>query len=223
MRYYMRNATSKVPVRMCGNGTIMENAGATFGGVLMGTGNVLTDRWRDLSIAGTNPKTPREAAAYLIKNFMPRYLPWKDIYSTKVKTACNILFTDVVQLLGLDGPYHWVDKKGKPVKFGPGVYGRDYELSANGLVDWFERYGNAYGYVSMSRNEAEELAADGKLVAVMYKNPDPDHSGHIGIMLENGTLAQAGKGIPFVGHPIEEGFGNHPIEFWGYVEKSREE
>jgi hypothetical protein len=193
-------------------------------------GNPLTDRWMDVRIPGAVVKTPREAATLLIKTFMPRYLPWGIVIGTtdagaevkKINTACNILFTDVVQLLGLDGPYHWVDKKGNPLLYiAQNTVVKGDEMSANKLVDWFHTHGNAYGYMSLSRNEAETLAATGALVAVMYKNPDPSHSGHIGIMLENGTLAQAGKGIPFVGHPIEEGFGNLPTEFWGYVEENR--
>lgn len=188
-------------------------------------GNILTDRWMDVKIIKPPQlSTPREATTYLIKNYMPRYLPWEITLPSgkkKINTACNILFTDVVQLLNLDGPYHWVDKKGNPMRWLPGTAIKGDELSANGLVNWFKVYGNAYGYLQMSRNEAEECAAKGALVAVMYKNPDPEHSGHIGVMLENGTLAQAGKGIPFVGHPIEEGFGNLPLEFWGYVEANR--
>lgn len=183
-------------------------------------GDVLKDRWRDLKVNGENIKTPREAATFVIKHFMPRYLPWKN-EKGKLVTGCNILFTDVVQLLGLDGPYHWVDKKGNPMNFMPGIQIKGDELSANKLVDWFHMYGMSYGYWQISRNEAEDLAATGVLVAVMYKNPHPEESGHIGVVLENGTLAQAGGGIPFVGHPIESGFGILPVEFWGYVEKNR--
>jgi hypothetical protein len=185
----------------------------------------------DVKIVGAKPSTPREAATLLIKTFMPRYLPWgivigKTPAGAEVKhinTACNIMFTDVVQLLGLDGPYHWVDKEGNPLKWiERNTVVKGNELSANELVDWFHTHGNAYGYMSMSRNEAEKLAETGALVAVTYKNPNLGHSGHIGCMLENGTLAQAGAGIPFVGHPIEEGFGNLPTEFWGYVETGRD-
>lgn len=190
-------------------------------------GNVLTDRWMDVKIKTSDVKyrTPREAATYLIKNYMPRYLPWEVVLANntkKINTACNILFTDVVQLLQLDGPYHWVDKKGNPLKWAErNTVVKGDELSANGLVDWFRTYGNTYGYLEMSRQDAEELAKTEKLVAVMYKNPNPEKSGHIGGLDENGNLWQAGKGIPFVGHPIEEGFGNLPLEFWGYVEANR--
>lgn len=205
---------------MCIGSEAVESVITTDWGYVMG--NPLTDRWIDLKVVWDNVKikTPREAATYAIKTFMPRYLPWTE--KGKLRTACNILFTDVVQLLGLDGPYHWVDKKGNPMKFMPGVQLKGAELSANELVDWFHAYGNAYGYVQLSRGEAETLAATGALVAVMYKNPNPADSGHIGIMLENGTLAQAGRGIPFVGHPIEVGFGSLPTEFWGYVERGLE-
>ncbi len=189
-------------------------------------GNVLTDRWMDLKVNEPAILTPREAATYLIRKFMPRYLPWEVTLKDGTKhinTGCNILFTDVVQLLRLDGPYHWVDKKGNPLRWStPNVAVKGDELSANDTVDWFRKYGEMYGYLQMSRQDAEENAAHNKLTAVMYKNPTPQHSGHIGVVLENGTLAQAGKGIPFVGHPIEEGFGNLPLEFWGYVEATKD-
>lgn len=195
-------------------------------------GNVLTDRWMDLRVSDETIRTPREAATYLIRKFMPRYLPWEVVIGKTpsgddvkaIKTGCNILFTDVVQLLKLDGPYHWVDKKGNPLRWATqGTAIKGDELSANKLVDWFHTYGMTYGYLQMSRQEAESVAKEGKLVAVMWKNPDPNASGHIGGLDENGKLWQAGKGIPFVGHPIEEGFGNKPFEFWGYVEKNRNE
>lgn len=195
-------------------------------------GNPLTDRWMDLKITTADVKTPREAATYLIRNFMPRYLPWEVVIGKtpsgedvkKINTACNIIFTDVVQLLKLDGPYHWVDKKGNPLRWAvSGTAVKGDELSANDLVDWFHTYGNTYGFLQLSRDEGLELAKTGALVAVTYKNPHPAESGHIGGLDENGKLWQAGRGIPFVGHSIEEGFGNRPIEFWGYVEGSKED
>jgi hypothetical protein len=170
--------------------------------------------WKDLKISMKHASV-REACIWLIENYIKRYVP--DISGNR--TFCNIFFTDVVQQLHLEGPYHWVDDKGNPMRFLPGTAVKGRELSANGLIDWFRKYGAGYGWLQVERNEAEEIAKQNKLVAVTYHSGTPGRSGHIAVLLEDGSIAQAGAGMPFVGHSVETGFGNHPIEFWAYVEE----
>lgn len=179
------------------------------------------ERWQDLKLQSIHSETPREIVTRLIKQYITRYVP---IYDRPVgaerrikATACNILFTDVVQQKQIHGPYHWVDIKGNPMRFRPGITGLAKELSANGLITWFRKHGKDYGWTKVQEAVALEYARNEALVAVTYYNPTPNSSGHIAILLEDGTIAQAGKNMPFVGKPIAVGFGNLPVEFWVYV------
>jgi hypothetical protein len=174
-------------------------------------------------------KSPREAAKWLLANFAERYPP-KTIEildpdtgerKKRVLTWCNIFFTDVVQRLKLSGPYHWVDVKGNPLNFMPGTAVKGYELSANKLIDWFRKYGHGYGWVKVDKKTALQLAQQGNLVAVTYHAGIDSASGHIAVLLDDGTIAQAGRSV-FIGKSIEHGFGTKTVEFWAHVETDGE-
>lgn len=124
------------------------------------------------------------------------------------RTWCNVFASDVLTAMGLS-PSHWVDKLGRPLA-GPTRGG--VELNANGMSRWFEGHGSNYGWVSVGREEAMEAAARGHVAVVTYFN-ESGGSGHIAILLPEGTIAQAGK-LNFVGRTIREGFGNLPVRFW---------
>lgn len=184
----------------------------------------MLEQYRDVKTKASI-NTPREAAEWLQKNYWERFLPTTIEFKTKDGTIkkkrvtwCNIHFTDTVQLLKLPGPFHWVDKKGNPLMFGPGTSVKGDELRANGLIDWFRKYGHGYGWIKVSRAEALLLAQKHRLVAVTYHSGSEEISGHIATLLEDGTIAQAGAGNPFIGKSIEAGFGDKPVEFWAHVE-----
>lgn len=181
----------------------------------------IVERWHDLKLQSLHSETPREIVTRLIKSNIARYVP---IYehpigqARRIKaTACNILFTDVVQQMQLEGPFHWVDKKGNPMRYRHGMGSLATELSANGLVAWFGQYGEAHAWKNVQAAIALEYAKKPVLVAVTYYNPTPNRSGHIALLLEDGTIAQAGAGMPFVGKPLELGFGKMPVQYWVYV------
>lgn len=179
------------------------------------------ERWVDLkgSVGGS---TVREIATALIAVYLERYVP---IYETtmgdepkRIKaTACNIFFTDIVQQLRISGPYHWVDKKGNPLRFASGVSSKGRELSANGTIEWFRTHGKFNGLTKCNVEAALSFAASNKLVAVTWHSNSQIKSGHIAAMLEDGTIAQAGRGMPFVGRALTFGFGFYPVEFWTYT------
>jgi hypothetical protein len=179
------------------------------------------ERWQDLPVQSLHCETPRDIATRLIKQYTDRYVP---IYESMIggqkrikATACNILFTDIVEQMQLNGPFHWVDKKGNPMRYRSGIVGLATELSANGLIAWFEQYGRDYKWYHVTREQALLNASKNVLTAVTYFNPKPGKSGHIATVLEDGTIAQAGAGMPFVGKSIETGFGNLPIQFYAYA------
>lgn len=184
----------------------------------------VVERWQDLKVAVSH-NTPRDAATYLLKSYLPRYVPEYVVIDGKRKklTACNIFFTDVVQQLKLTGPYHWIDKKGNPLRYSSTSHVKGSELSANAMIDWFRVHGESYQWERTTRYEAEQQALKGLLAAVTYYAVpvinEPPKSGHIAVLLEDGTIAQAGAGFPFVGKELAEGFGKLPVEFWVYVGK----
>ncbi len=123
------------------------------------------------------------------------------------KTWCNIFVTDVIEAMGFE-PGHWVDRLGSPAKVGEGE-----ELSANKLVRWLITHGPARGWAESDRNSAMAAAERGHLVVVAYDSKSTKHSGHVAILLPEGTIAQAGR-TNFVGRTIREGFGVLPVKFF---------
>lgn len=165
-------------------------------------------------------KTPAEAAKWLLNNYAERYVPTTADNNgvSKLQTWCNIFFTDVVQLLKLPGPFHWVDLKGNPLLFQPGTAVKGTELSANGLVNWFNKYGHGFGWIKVTKAEALQHAQNNKLVGVTFHSGTNHSSGHIAVLLADGTIAQAGRTV-FYGRSIQAGFGDKPVEYWVYVEQ----
>lgn len=123
------------------------------------------------------------------------------------RTWCNVFASDVLSAMGLPPP-HWVSQTGEPL---PGPASDGVELTANGMANWLETHGIRNGWVSTGREEAMDAAARGHVAVVTYTAPKG--SGHIAILLPEGTIAQAGK-LNFVGRTIREGFGNLPVQFW---------
>lgn len=175
------------------------------------------NHWEDIKNKNMNHVLPRKAATWLIANYLERYKENKE----KKLTYCNVFFTDMVQQLKLPGPYHWVDKKGNPMQFVPGVAGKATEMLANDIIDWFGAHGHEYGWVKVNKYAALEFAEWGRLVAVTWHSGSRGKSGHIAVLLDDGTIAQAGKGIPFVGLPIESGFGDKTVEYWAHLDDER--
>lgn len=170
----------------------------------------MLERWKDIKSKIPSMTVPH-ATKWLLDNYAERYQP------DNSHTWCNIFFTDTVQKLQLPGPFHWADKKGNPLMFGPGIAVKGYELNANSLIEWFKQYGHGYGWIKVNKDEAEKLAYEGRLVAVTYHSGSKKASGHIAVLLGDNLIAQAGKEV-FYGKSIESGFGNLPVEFWAHVE-----
>lgn len=122
----------------------------------------------------------------------PRYKPGAG------KTYCNIFVSDFLDALGLP-----------PTHTEGGV-----ELSANAMIEWLASpKGAGTGWVQADRQTALDAAARGHVVLVSYFQTAKGRSGHIAVVLPEGTIAQAGKSN-FMGGTIRSGFGDLPLIFF---------
>lgn len=150
-----------------------------------------------------DPRKLRMVIDELDVEHAPRYQP------TKSATYCNIFVADVLQAMGLQ-PQHWCDADGNPAEDGQtGAF----EMNANRMARWFKLHGQRNGWVEADRQTASDAAARGHVVVLVWDSGRPDRSGHIALLLPEGTIAQAGR-TNFVGKTVREGFGNLPVKFW---------
>lgn len=128
------------------------------------------------------------------------------------ETFCNIFVWDATKALKCEIP-HWVD----PATGVEAPMGKGKELSANGVVDWFERHGLGFGWMRCDRLQAVKRAGLGFPTVVLWKNPG--RIGHVAIVLPSADprqvrIAQAGVNNLFDAD-ISKGFGNlGPLLFY---------
>ena len=156
-------------------------------------------------------KTPwaeRFRAVQLMLNVevSPRYTPDQRLEKGEVivepgTTWCNVYVTDFIRLMGVPAPTHWVMQDGAPAAVGKGT-----ELRANGLIDWFEKHGGRYGWMSADSKTAQDAAERGHLVVLGWRNPKPPNPGHVAIVLGKDRITQAGGTNHFV-CTVRMGFG----------------
>lgn len=165
----------------------------------------MVERWQNVDVVmGELPPSPdkvREVVKELDPKKNPRYTPENG------KTWCNIFLTDVVRAMG-HLPHHWMKADGS----GPGKPPSDVEMSANKLVAWFDKFGPAHGWIESDRQSAFAAAERGHLVVLGWFNDKPG-SGHVAVLLPEGTIAQAGR-RNFVGEPVSAGFGTLPVRYF---------
>ena len=116
-------------------------------------------------------------------------------------TWCNVYVTDFIRLMGVPAPTHWVMQDGSPAAVGKGL-----ELRANAMLDWFDKHGGRYGWMSADSATAQAAAERGHLVVVGWKNPRPPNPGHVAIVLGADRITQAGGKNHFV-CTVRMGFG----------------
>lgn len=112
----------------------------------------------------------------------------KEISGKVVSTYCNIYAYDFCYLAGAYLPrVWWYDKALDLIKKGNSVdakYGETvYEMNVNNLYDWFEEYGNTFGWQRQNDlKEAQDLANKGQVVIIIAKQKIATRSGHITII-----------------------------------------
>ncbi len=130
----------------------------------------------------------------------PRYKP------TASATYCNIFLWDYTRAMGCEIP-HWVDADGNPTDPNKGR-----ELSANATVAWLDKQGAQRGWIGADRRTAFDAAERGHVVVLGWHSGSAK-SGHVAVLLPEGTVAQAGR-RNFVGETVERAFGKLPVRYW---------
>lgn len=162
------------------------------------------DPWKPIDVPASKlPHTPDKLRAVLRDLAVEKSQRYK---AREGQTWCNIFLWDVCRAMGCEIP-HWVDKDGNRADVGKGR-----ELSANGMVRWLDEHGARHGWVDADRETAMDAAARGHVVVLGWDSKSAK-SGHVAVMLPEGTIAQAGR-RNFVGETISQGFGALPVRFW---------
>ena len=126
------------------------------------------------------------------------------------KTWCNLYLADLAVAFGKP-LFRVVDERGNPVLIS--VTGARY-LRANDMIDWLTSHGTArYGWREIDLADAEVRAGNGAFVVVAWQNPKADESGHVALMLPDGTITQAGR-TNHATCSIAHGFGDRPLRFF---------
>ena len=163
--------------------------------------------WADIDIpAASEPHEVTDRLHAIVKQLdvenAPRYR------ASKTATYCNIFVTDICRAWGV-APHHWCH----PITGQPTERGVGHELSANKMCAWFKSFGAAHHWVEADKKTATDAARRGHLVVLTWRNPEPKKSGHVAVLLPEGTIAQAGR-RNFVGQTVAQGFGQAQPTFW---------
>ena len=168
---------------------------------MMGAPVQTRDQYLDLKTKPlTVPWQERRAAVQRDLNveLSPRYTPDQRLDKGEPilepgTTWCNVYVTDFIRLMGVPAPTHWVMQGGSPAAVGKGL-----EPRANAMLDWFDKHGGRYGWMSADSATAQAAAERGHLVVVGWKNPRPPNPGHVAIVLGADRITQAGGKNHFV-------------------------
>lgn len=112
----------------------------------------------------------------------------KEISGKVVSTYCNIYTYDYCYLAGAYIPrVWWYDKAIKEIQGGKSIdakYGETVgEMNANSLFDWFNTWGNTFGWQKQNDiKEAQSLANKGQVVIIVAKQKIATRSGHITVI-----------------------------------------
>lgn len=113
-----------------------------------------------------------------------------------VSTYCNIYAYDYAYIAGAYLPrLWWYEKAAQDIEAGislePKYAVTVAEVNANSLYDWFNRWGNYFGWTKIATTaEAQKLANDGYVVIITAKQKIVNRSGHIVVIVPelNGNI-----------------------------------
>lgn len=115
------------------------------------------------------------------------------------KVWCNRFACDVLSAMGVPIPYQ----------------------RANEIFDWYQKFGVGCGWQDVPAMRAAYDASQGRPVIACWKNPVPDASGHVAIVVPSKGpgiwVAQAGL-ENFSFGLMRRGFGeSKPVVFWSHA------
>ena len=164
----------------------------------------------------TNAQGERSAEAYneVMDAFQvatnPRYQPRNG------DTWCNIYVWDVTTAMGCEIPHYYNKKTGEPMTRdqclkNPGTY---YEMSANRMTKWLEKYGAQYGWVECDEATAISQANQGMPTVTVGTD-----TGHVAMVApqadgETGVMISQAGGRNFNHGKLSSGFGKHPVKYF---------
>lgn len=163
------------------------------------------EQYRSIKISSSNQPWSPDKLRAVVRELDPANTP--RYRADDRRTWCNVFVTDVFDAMGV-APTHWMNKDGSPGVPGPEAV----ELSANKLVRWMREIGPKYGWTLVDKETAFDAAGRGHLVMLGWENIGGG-SGHVAVLLPEGTIAQAGK-RNFIGEPMSAGFGNLPVSYF---------
>ena len=160
-----------------------------------------------------------DVIAWLQVERSARYKP------TASATFCNIYAYDYATLMGAYLPRVWWTtaaisrmKQGDEVA---AAYGQSVtELNANMLYQWFLTWGRDFGWRSVSANEAQEQANEGKCVIGVAARVNKSMSGHIVAVAPEGENGSATRVAGMVTVPLQSQAGRTNFRYkaawwWG--------
>jgi hypothetical protein len=164
-------------------------------------------------------KKAEDIIAWLQVEKSARYKPTAD------STFCNIYAYDYATLMGKYIPRVWWSadalmriKQGEEVapEYGTSVR----EMTANMLYQWFLTWGESFGWRSVSANEAQEQANEGKCVIGVAAKLNKSQSGHIVAVAPEGENGSATRVSGMVTVPLQSQAGRTNFRYkaawwWG--------
>lgn len=155
--------------------------------------------------SGTSCRTPEMLERVVAQFGLETATRWQKHVSTRadgskaVETYCNVALSDLTKALGCEVPRWW--QRGANL----------VQLSANEQQRWLQDEGPMHGWRPCSVAEAQVRANMGHPAVPTWFNPQPSHSGHVGLFMpdrgEAGLfIAQAGM-TNFSRGTLSSGFG----------------
>jgi hypothetical protein len=155
-----------------------------------------------------SPDLLKQIVAQFDLDHAQRYQPQDLNGDGHPETLCNVAAIDLTTALGAPLPRTWPD--GKAWR----------EQTANSLHDWLTYSGPSRGWEAVDAHIAQRMADTGQIAIVAYRNPHPEESGHIALLVPSEGqpgvwIAQAGARC-FSRGPLAQGFGDLPIVYFGH-------
>ncbi len=171
------------------------------------------------------PNRQQDSNTYQKVNSIHDIIEWLDVEDSEryrkrgSATYCNIYAYDYCYLCNTFIPRVWWDEytcnkvmSGQTVN---PIYGTNvFELNVNSIYDWFEKYGNGFGWDSTDNlTYLQDSANAGKVCIIIAKRKLLSRSGHITVVVPENDVFTAKKEDDKVVIPLESQAGSKNYEY----------